>query len=890
MGLADEIWDDRIVFGDVHLSEPGDTVRMVSQLLETTPDSVYVSTLDLNITLLNFERDLFDELRKRAGGTEAEELGKTLDLLRARALFPQPAAFKLTVKPAIPATKRLGLGILPYIVLPLTSVGSTPTPSPVVTASPSVDGGSSPLSLDKGNVCSATGEGASSQMQSFMLEHGFPIAVKGAHHDCTIAGSWVEMQKALAGMRRQWGVETSVFLQRAEAGEEGSIVFAAYRGALLGALEMRKRVTTSQSKVWAATTTLIPRDSSLWRALEETARELEWTGGAEVEFLENLKGERFCIDWNPRFPAWIYGAQIVLGPPGNLPAILLEAAIHGCGFSRSVVRVPDDDGRASGIFMRTVSEVAVKGVSIPHLCGPDMSLVCKQRDVLGGGGKAGKGGDGVRQHPSRNTDVSKLLQKWRNVHRSDTLEVPGAVLQRPNATSGPQQSSNVQGEENAREIALIPDFARLLSALHASPLATTPSPRVVLVESILRGNARLMIETLTSAVTGTNLRPVVALSMKTNPSARVLAAARSEGMHAEAISVAELRLALVSGFSGEHLILNGPAKWFDTHDASVETGSAQRVRLHAVFADSVAEFEDLVERVIAGRALNDDAVPGIPPRLLVVGAQVIGVRLTAPHTGSRFGVDVCDTETLGRIAAALARLPASQEHAYHFHFSQSTLGSRPWVAAVESVLVAASAADALARRAASIFDLGGGWASNSLNVSSGRNALQTTVEMTRKYLPSVHCVVLEPGKVISERAGVLLTRVMQVREPSARARALEESAGALDDALNNTGRCIIVDSCTNEIADLRSHTHPIAVAAAAAPHEWRLSRSTGGDAIYGRVCMEADVIAEGISLPKNIARGDWVAIGYVGAYDLSMAHVFGTGSASAVAQGVHVIA
>ena len=63
------------------------------------------------------------------------------------------------------------------------------------------------------------------------------------------------------------------------------------------------------------------------------------------------------------------------------------------------------------------------------------------------------------------------------------------------------------------------------------------------------------------------------------------------------------------------------------------------------------------------------AIPFLPFSL-----QVIGIRLAAPGTMSRFGADVGSPKVLQEIMKAIAALPAGQAHGYHFHFAQSFIG------------------------------------------------------------------------------------------------------------------------------------------------------------------------------------------------------------------------
>lgn len=59
-------------------------------------------------------------------------------------------------------------------------------------------------------------------------------------------------------------------------------------------------------------------------ALSSFVKSSKWTGGGEIEFVENMSGERFLIDFNPRFGAWIFASSFA---SANLPAELIHYAV-----------------------------------------------------------------------------------------------------------------------------------------------------------------------------------------------------------------------------------------------------------------------------------------------------------------------------------------------------------------------------------------------------------------------------------------------------------------------------------------------------------------------------------------------------------------------------------
>ena len=137
-----------------------------------------------------------------------------------------------------------------------------------------------------------------------------------------------------------WGDEEALLLQEDVAGTECSISFVAVAGALIDAVAMRKLAQTDSGKTWTgAVDDLSPED---WSGLARFVVESRWHGGGEIEFIATEAGERFIIECNPRFPAWIYGAALC---GRNLVA---------SGLSGRAIR---DGATGAGLFSRVVTEV-----------------------------------------------------------------------------------------------------------------------------------------------------------------------------------------------------------------------------------------------------------------------------------------------------------------------------------------------------------------------------------------------------------------------------------------------------------------------------------------------------------------------------------------------------
>jgi diaminopimelate decarboxylase len=182
------------------------------------------------------------------------------------------------------------------------------------------------------------------ELHAFCRRHDWRVWLKGPYYEAVRAGGWAAFEHARALMTRAWSTER-LFLQAHVSGYEESVMFCAYRGELLGAVRMRKRDLTEEGKTWAGDVTEV--DGEFAEPLRRIVRELNWTGGAELEMVRDAGGRLWLLEINPRFPAWVHGSTIA---GRNLPGLLVEGATgvaalkapsRGEEFTRVVLEVPE---------------------------------------------------------------------------------------------------------------------------------------------------------------------------------------------------------------------------------------------------------------------------------------------------------------------------------------------------------------------------------------------------------------------------------------------------------------------------------------------------------------------------------------------------------------------
>jgi diaminopimelate decarboxylase len=323
---------------------------------------------------------------------------------------------------------------------------------------------------------------------------------------------------------------------------------------------------------------------------------------------------------------------------------------------------------------------------------------------------------------------------------------------------------------------------------------------------------------------------VLAYSVKTSPAAELLGLARDRGMWAEAIAQTEVLHALALGFPSEHIILNGPGKWWPSPSKVPAYG--------AVFCDSLAEL-----RASSRAVANGD-----------LRTHVFGLRLRPATVASRFGIALHDPKAFSEVVRLLRRLPRRQGLGLHFHIASSMVGVRTWQALAVNFLGAAGVLSESLHDRPLTLSFGGGWHPDDWPVFL-RTGFPELVAQCRRRLPMVRRIVLEPGKALSQRAMCLVVRVLEVRR-------------------SRWGTELIVDGSVAELPDIRSHTHRV-VSCDASGHVtvW----GAGRDRVLGRLCMEYDILSEAVQAPRGIRAGHLLAYLDAGAYDASMAYSFGRG-------------
>jgi diaminopimelate decarboxylase len=318
-------------------------------------------------------------------------------------------------------------------------------------------------------------------------------------------------------------------------------------------------------------------------------------------------------------------------------------------------------------------------------------------------------------------------------------------------------------------------------------------------------------------------------AVKANGNGAILRLLASLGAGADIVSGGELLAAIRAGFAPEKVVFAGVGK----SDAEIALG------LEHGIGEINAESEDEIRRIssiAAARGRTARVSLRVNPDIDARSHPYISTGLRE----AKFGVDI------GLAAPILRRvrtLPGIELSGLQCH-----IGSQ--ITELGPLTSAARALAELSRRlldegfALRTIDLGGG-----LGVSYDGRGVPDATAFARAVVPAVDTLpltlVLEPGRSLVARAGVLLTRVLYVKEGAAR-------------------RFVIVDAGMNDLLrpalyDAYHHVEPVRAR----------GRSPELVDIVGPVCETSDFIARRRELERQ-EPGDLLVVRDAGAYGFAM--------------------
>ena len=330
-------------------------------------------------------------------------------------------------------------------------------------------------------------------------------------------------------------------------------------------------------------------------------------------------------------------------------------------------------------------------------------------------------------------------------------------------------------------------------------------------------------------------RPLVCYAVKANSNLAVLRVFARLGAGADVVSEGEMRRALAAGIPPQRIVFSGVGK------TENELRAALAARIHQINVESIAEL-----RLLSAVATSRGGVARVAIRVNPDVDALTHAKIATGKKENKFGIDLAQAGDAYRLAG---ELPGIEPVGLAVHIGSQLVSLDPF-------------RDAFARLAELVVELrGAGLAVRRLDLGGGigiRYHVETPPE------PAAYAAIVrqafgrldleltcEPGRVLCGPAGLLVARVVYVKDGAARRFVI------LDAAMNDLIRPALYDAW-HDIVPVRLP----AAGAVLAPVD-----------VVGPVCESGDSFAIGRDLPP-LAAGDLVALTNAGAYGAVMSSTY----------------
>ena len=327
------------------------------------------------------------------------------------------------------------------------------------------------------------------------------------------------------------------------------------------------------------------------------------------------------------------------------------------------------------------------------------------------------------------------------------------------------------------------------------------------------------------------IRPLICFSMKSNSNLAICRALVKEGAGLDIVSGGELYKALRAGANPKKIVYASVGK------TATEIDTAVRKGILFFNVESVSELV-MIEKICKSRRRRIKVSLRINPSVKAATHHFI----TTGISENKFGINFNAARMIFRRKQVFPHLDII---GLHMHIGSQIIDKVPFVNALRKM---ASFVEELRADGIRIdyVNIGGG-----LGIIYSGEQPQTARDYAKAILPILKKmkvkVIFEPGRFISGNSGILVTRVLYVKQ-------------------NPRKRFIIVDAGMNDL--MRPALYD-------AHHEILPLRSSGGRQrllkadVVGPICESADFLAKNRRLPK-VKEGDLLAVMGTGAYGFSM--------------------
>lgn len=327
---------------------------------------------------------------------------------------------------------------------------------------------------------------------------------------------------------------------------------------------------------------------------------------------------------------------------------------------------------------------------------------------------------------------------------------------------------------------------------------------------------------------------LIAYSVKANGNLAILRALAEMGAGADIVSVGELYRARLAGIPADRIVYSGVGKTVPELAAALAEG------IYGFNVESEGELRSLSELAAATGKVAPIALRVNPD----IDTPTPHAYTRTGHAATKFGIPMQDALRMYKLAA---ELPGIQVRGVDMHIGSQILAVEPYQTAVEQALGLIQKLQADGHDLEYV-DLGGGL---GISYSGGEGISAETFAQTilAELKGSGLRLILEPGRYIVGEAGILVTRILYVKEGGGK-------------------RFVITDAGMN---DLLRPSH-YAGYHAVEPVESRGREHQRVD-VVGPICETGDFLALDRDV-ESVEPGELLALRTTGAYGFSMSSTY----------------
>ncbi|MGR3494610.1 diaminopimelate decarboxylase [Citreimonas sp.] len=332
---------------------------------------------------------------------------------------------------------------------------------------------------------------------------------------------------------------------------------------------------------------------------------------------------------------------------------------------------------------------------------------------------------------------------------------------------------------------------------------------------------------------------LVCYAMKAASNQAILRTLAAEGAGMDVVSGGEYARAKAAGVPGERIVFSGVGK----------TGAEIRAALEGGLRQFNVESEPEMQAISDIAASMGTTVP-ITVRVNPDVDAKTHAKIATGKSENKFGIPIARAR---EVYAHAARLPGLQVVGIDVHIGSQLTELAPFEAAYRKVadLTEALRADG---HAIDRLDLGGGLGIPYARSNEAPPLPSDYGDLIRRTVGHLGCEIeIEPGRLIIGNAGILVSKVIYLKEGEGRDFLI------LDGAMNDLIRPAMYDA----YHDIDPVIEP-APAAETRPYD-----------VVGPVCESGDTFAKARQMPP-VAAGDLVAFRSAGAYGAVMASEYNT--------------